>query len=52
MKADYDRHDYLAEKRDAFEKLANLIDRIVNPPADNVVTIRNSARGRRSSPQV
>jgi integrase len=32
----YDRHEYLLEKRYAFEALAALVDRIVNP-ADNVV---------------
>jgi hypothetical protein len=35
----YDRHNYLAEKQDAFNKLAALIERIVNPPSDNVVAI-------------
>jgi integrase len=33
----YDRHDFLAEKRNAPERLAALIERIVNPPADNVI---------------
>ena len=33
----YDRHHYLAEKREAFEKLAELVERIVNPPTDSVV---------------
>jgi hypothetical protein len=37
----YDRHDYLAEKREAFAKLAELVERIVNPSSpDNVVTLR------------
>jgi hypothetical protein len=27
----YDRHEYLAEKRDALEKLAALVDRILKP---------------------
>jgi integrase len=36
----YDRHDYLAEKRDALERLGALIDRIIDPPADNVVELR------------
>jgi len=35
----YDRHEYLEEKRFAFEALAALIERIVNPQA-NVVAIR------------
>jgi integrase len=33
----YDRWSYLPERRDAFERLAALIDRIVNPPAHNVL---------------
>jgi hypothetical protein len=34
----YDRYEYLDEKREAFEKLAALVDRIINPPAaDNVI---------------
>jgi len=33
----YDRHDYLPEKADALEKLAALVERIISPPADNVV---------------
>jgi hypothetical protein len=34
----YDRHHYLSEKREAFEKLAELVERIVTPPSDaNVV---------------
>jgi integrase len=36
----YDRHEYLPEKRRAFEMLAALIERIVNPLADNVVPFR------------
>jgi integrase len=37
--ATYDRHDYLDEKRDALQRLAALIERILSP-ADNVVTLR------------
>jgi hypothetical protein len=33
-------YDYLVEKRDAFERLAELIERIVNPRQDNVVPSR------------
>jgi integrase len=44
VRGTYDRHEYLAEKRHAFEALAALIDRIVNPPAANVAPLR----GRRS----
>jgi integrase len=39
----YDRHSYLDEKRDALERLAAQIDRIVNPPAANVVPMRQGA---------
>ncbi|QQO34501.1 tyrosine-type recombinase/integrase [Bradyrhizobium diazoefficiens] len=35
----YDRHQYLPEKRRAFEALAALVERILNPPADNVVLL-------------
>lgn len=37
----YDRHDYAEEKGEALRKLAGLIELIINPPADNVVAIRN-----------
>jgi integrase len=37
VKGTYNRHDYFNEKKLAFEKLAALLERIVNPPADNVV---------------
>ena len=36
----YDRHTYADEMADALERLAGLIERIVNPPADNVVQLR------------
>lgn len=41
----YDRHSYLEEKRDALERLAVMIDRIANPPAEgadasNVVELK------------
>jgi hypothetical protein len=39
----YDRHEYVTEKRDALDRLARLVDRIVNPPADNVVAIPTKA---------
>ena len=35
----YDRYEYLDEKRDVLEKLARLVDLILNPPADNVVAM-------------
>lgn len=40
----YDRHSYLDEKRDALEKLAALVDRILNPPTDNVVELAERKR--------
>jgi len=40
----YDRHEYLSEKRDALEKLASLIERIVDPPPVNVVPLREARR--------
>jgi integrase len=39
----YDRHEYLEEKRRAFEALASQVDRIVHPQ-DNVVGIGRSGR--------
>jgi integrase len=39
----YDRHEYVAEKRDALERLAALVDRILNPPAGNVVPLARTA---------
>ena len=38
----YDRHTYLAEKRAALERLAALVESIVNPPLANVVPLRAS----------
>jgi integrase len=35
----YDRHAYLDEKKHAFEALAALVERILNPPAGNVVEL-------------
>jgi hypothetical protein len=39
----YNRHEYLAEKRDALEKLAGLVALILNPPAGTVVQIARAA---------
>jgi integrase len=41
----YDRHSYMQEKAQAFEALAGMIERIINPTAttDNVVKIRGKA---------
>jgi hypothetical protein len=49
IQATYNRYAYLAEKRDAFERLANLVERIINP--DNVVAMTSSHRSRRTSPR-
>jgi integrase len=40
VKGTYNRHDYEKEKREAYDALAALIDRIISPPTDNVVPIR------------
>jgi integrase len=39
VRGTYDRHEYLSEKRNAFQALAALIERIINPAASNVVTL-------------
>lgn len=39
----YNRHAYDAEKGHALRQLAALIGRIVNPPTDNIVTMREAA---------
>jgi len=39
----YDQHDYIPEKRAALEALASQIERIINPPATNVVPFREAA---------
>jgi hypothetical protein len=33
----YDRYGYLREKQDPFARLASLVERIVNPPAEGKV---------------
>ena len=38
----YDRHEFIGEKRDALERLAALIDRIVNPPPGVVIPLREA----------
>ena len=51
VRGTYDRHSFYDEKRDAFERLAALVERIVNPPTAKVVALRagNLARDRPSS---
>jgi integrase len=41
VRGTYDRHAYFDEKKRGFEALASLVERIVNPPADNVVELRS-----------
>jgi hypothetical protein len=43
----YDRHGYRDEKARAFEALAALIERIVQPPVKNVVPLNERPAGRR-----
>jgi integrase len=46
VRGTYDRYAYLEEKRHAFEALAALVERIVNPPANNVTSLdERRARG-------
>jgi integrase len=47
VRATYDRFEYAAEKRNAFERLAQMIEHIVRPPP---VTDLGEARGKRLSP--
>jgi integrase len=44
----YDRYEYRDEKAAAYEALANLIARIVNPPAGNVEAIEEHRTRRRT----
>ena len=37
----YDRHSYENEKRAALEALAAMVERILNPPGENVVALRS-----------
>jgi hypothetical protein len=39
----YNRDDFKPQKKAAFEALAAIIDRIVNPPADVVAPLRQRA---------
>jgi integrase len=43
----YNRHAYLTEKADALNRLATLIERILNPPEPNVIAIPTSASKKR-----
>lgn len=41
----YDVYEYLDEKRDALVKLATAVERIIDPPADNVVDLAQARLG-------
>ena len=49
VRGTYDRHEYLAEKRRAFEALASLIARIVSP-TDNVVALSDGRAKSHAAP--
>jgi integrase len=36
----YDQHSYVSEMRHAFDALAAQIERVVNPPADNIIALK------------
>lgn len=40
VRGTYDRHEYYDEKKDAFERLAAVINGILNPPPANVMPLR------------
>jgi hypothetical protein len=43
----YDQHDYAEEKADALQRLAALVETIINPPEDNVVALGERHRTRK-----
>jgi integrase len=44
VRGTYDRHEYREEKRQAFEALASLIERIVDPQPERLVTMRGKPK--------
>jgi integrase len=44
VRSTYDRHEYYNEKKHAYNELAALIQRIANPPKDNVRAFRGKKR--------
>jgi integrase len=46
VRGTYDRYEYLPEKKRAFDALASLIERILDPPADNVRELRATPSSR------
>jgi hypothetical protein len=47
LRRTYDRHEYEAEKRHAFEALVRMVESIARPPAGSVVVPFSSAEARR-----
>jgi hypothetical protein len=47
VRAVYDRFDYFDQKRDAFEKLAALVEVILNPPLPNVARLDEHKQRRK-----
>jgi len=45
MRQTYDRYGYLDEKRRAFEAVASLVRRILEPPVANVISIKAASAG-------
>jgi len=43
----YDRHSYADEKADALNRLGALVERIINPPTGNVVSLTKGRRAKR-----
>jgi hypothetical protein len=43
VKRVYNRYDYFKEKSDALARLAALIERIINPSAENIVPLQKPA---------
>jgi integrase len=44
IRSTYDVHEYLEEKGAALRELAALLDRVINPPADNVRPLRKAVQ--------
>jgi integrase len=47
VRGTYDRYHYFDEKRDAFERLAALVEVILNPPPDNVARLDEHKQRRK-----
>jgi integrase len=44
VRGTYDRHAYFDEKKRAFEALASLLERIINPPVANVIPLETARK--------